>query len=195
MKKKIFFLLLTMILLGSNVDAQIRRYDSSMKVGKAGFKVYCTNKNADKNNATISPIGFESEAREITIEIKGRLAKAEVDDLNNDGFPDLVLYVYNGGTKNTGTVIGISSDNNKGYTPILFPDITDDQKLKIGYMGHDEYRLMEGTLMRRFPIYATADTANIKPTGMTRQIQYRVTVAENGAQKFKVTRSYETNKQ
>lgn len=195
MRTKIFFLLLMIVLLGMHVDAQIKRYDSSMKVGKVGFRVLCNNKSAEKNTASISPIGFENTAREISIEIKGRITKAEVDDLNNDGFPDMVLYVYNGGTKNTGTVIGISSDKNQGFVPIFFPDIADDQKLKVGYMGHDEFTLMEGTLLRRFPIYETADTANGKLTGMMRQIQYRVTATEKGAQKFKVARSYETNKQ
>ena len=195
MKIKIFFLFLMIILLGLHVDAQIKRFDSSMKVGKAGFKVYCNNKSAERNIVTISPIGFENTAREIAVELKGRIAKAEVDDLNNDGFPDLVLYVYSGGTNNKGTVVGISSDKNQGFAPIFFPDITDDQKLKTGYVGYDEFTLMEGTLLRRFPIYTTADTLNSKPTGMMRQIQYRVTTTEKGAQKFRVTRSYETNKQ
>ena len=195
MLRKIVSFLLIFVLLNCRVFAQTKRYDSSMKLGKVGFRVFCNNKSVEKNTATISPIGFENTAREVAIEIKGKIAKAEVDDLNSDGFPDLVLYVYNGGIKNVGTVIGISSDKNQGFVPIFFPDIADDQKLKTGYLGNDEFSLMEGTLMRRFPIYATADTTNSNPTGMMRQIQYRVTVTEKGAQKFKVTRSYETNKQ
>lgn len=177
------------------MNAQVKRYDSSMKIGKTGYKVSCNNKGAEKNTATINPIGFENTAREVSIEIKGRITKAEVDDLNNDGFPDLVIYVYNGGTKNTGTVIGVRSDNNQGIAPIFFPDLVDDQKLKIGYIGNDEFSLMEGTLMRRFPVYDNSDTTNIKPTGMIRQIQYRVVPADRGAQKFKIARSYELNKQ
>lgn len=177
------------------MNAQVKRYDSSMKIGKAGYRVTCNNKGAEKNTATINPIGFENTAREVSIEIKGRISGAEVDDLNNDGFPDLVIYVYNGGTKNKGTVIGVKSDNNQGIAPIFFPDIIDDQKLKVGYFGHDEFSLMEGTLMRRFPVYDSSDSTNTKLTGMVRQIQYRVVAADRGAQKFKVTRSYELNKQ
>lgn len=195
MRTKIVLLSLGIILLGLTVKAQVRRFDSSMKIGKTGFRVLCSNKGAEKNITSISPIGFENTAREISIEIKGRIAKAEVDDLNNDGYPDLVLYVYNGGAKNTGTVLGISSDKNQGFMPIFFPDLTDDQKLRVGYMGNDEFSLMEGTLMRRFPLYNNTDTANIKLTGMMRQIQYRVVPDERGTQKFKVTRSYELNKQ
>lgn len=195
MRASVFVWSLVFILLGSTVDAQSKRYDSSMKLGKVGFRVLCNNKSADKNTATISPIGFENTAREISIEVKGKITKAEVDDLNNDGFPDLVIYVYNGGLKNTGTVIGVSSDKNQGFAPIFFPDLTDDLKLRVGYVGNDEFLLMEGTLMRKFPIYETSDTANIKPTGLIRQIQYRVVPGDRGAQKFKVSRSYELNKQ
>lgn len=192
---KAVFLFLTIVLLTNSASAQTKRFDSSMKLGKVGYRVLCNNKNPEKNTATISPLGFENTAREINFEIKGKIVKAEVDDLNNDGFPDLVLYVYNGGTKNMGTVIGISSDKNQGFVPIFFPDIADDQKLKTGYLGGDEFKLMEGTLLRRFPVYATVDTSNIRLTGQMRQILYRVTITEKGAQKFTVSRSYETSKQ
>lgn len=189
------FLAVIILIAGFSARAQVKRYDSSMKVGKAGYRVYCNNKGIDKNSVTISPIGFENTAREISIDIKGRIAKSEVDDLNNDGFPDLVMYVYNAGNKNTGTVIGVSSDKNQGFAPIFFPDITDDPKLKAGYMGNDQFFLMEGTLMRRFPVYNTMDTAHIQPTGSMRQIQYRVIPGDRGAQQFKVSRSYELGKQ
>ena len=192
MKPGIFFLSLMIIFIGQQVNAQARRYDSSLKVGKAGFRILCSNKSAERNTVTVNPIGFESAAREVSIEVKGRIVKGEVDDLNNDGFPDLVLYVYSSGTKNTGTVVGISSDKNERFVPIFFPDLMDDPKLRTGYWGNDEFSLVEGSLMRRFPVYTTTDTANIKPTGMMRQIQYRATVTEKGAQKFKVMRSYET---
>lgn len=172
-----------------------KRFDSTMKVGKVGFRVYCNNRNAEKNLATISPVGFNKDTREVSIEVKGRINKAEVDDLNSDGFPDLVVYVYGGGDKHVGTVVGVSSDKNEGFAPIYFPDITDDPKLKAGYVGFDEFALMEGTLTRRFPVYSTTDTANVKPTGVIRQVMYRVVADDRpGVQKFKVTRSYELGK-
>lgn len=195
MQKKIIILSFFIVVITSNMYAQGKRFDTSMKVGKVGFRVLCNNKSAEKNTVTISPIGFESGAREISFEIKGKVSKAEADDLNTDGFPDLVLYVFSGGLKNNGTVVGISSDQNKGFAPIFFPDIKDDQKLMIGYAGNDEFTLMEGSLLRRFPLHITTDTANITATGMMRQILYRVTATDKGAQKFTVTRSYEVKKQ
>ena len=188
-------LVLSFVFMGSVMYGQAKRFDTSMKIGKSGYKIYCSNKNAEKNSVTISPIGFENTAREITIEIKGRVNKAEVDDLNNDGFTDMVMFVNILGDKAKANVIGVSSDKNQGFAPIYFPDILDDQKLKAGYLGNDEYSLMEGTLMRRFPVYNTSDSANIKPSGTFRQIQYRVVKGDRGELKFKVSRSYEFTKQ
>ena len=191
MPTKTFLLILTLAA-SLATTAQTKRYDSTMKLGKVGYKVSCTNKNADKNMLSVNPVGFEKEAREVSFEIKGRVLRAEVDDLNRDGFPDLVIYVYSG-AKNIGTVIGVSSDKNQGFAPIFFPDIYDDPKIKTGYSGNDDFRLMEGFLIRRFPVYDLSDTSNVRPTGVTRQVMYNVVPAERG-QKFKVMRTYELGK-
>ncbi len=172
-----------------------RRFDTTMKLGKAGYKVFTTNKNPDLNSLTIGPVGFEKEAREATLQIKGRVTRAEVDDLNNDGYPDLVVYVVNPGKKEKSSVFGVSSEKNQGFLPIYFPDVYDDQKLRVGYDGHDQYSLMEGTLVRRFPLFNTTDTANVTPTGMIRQVQYRMVPGDRGELKFKVVRSYDYAKQ
>jgi hypothetical protein len=166
-----------------------------MKLGKVGYKVYCSNKGTDKNSLTIAPVGFENTARDISFEVKGRVNKAEVDDLNLDGFPDLLVYVNIQGDKTKLNIIGVSSDNNQAFRPIYFPDILDDPKIKIGYKGNDEYYLMEGTLVRRFPVYNLEDTTNIRPTGMCRQVMYKVVNGDRGELKFKVSRSYDFARQ
>lgn len=194
MKNRIYLIIFS-CLLAATLPAQVKRYDSSMKVGKAGYRVYTNNKNDDRNNVTISPIGFNSNSRDVTIEVRGRVTKSEVDDLNRDGFPDLVMYVSSGGAKNASTVIGIASQGNESLMPIIFPDIVDDPKLRVGYMGQDQFFLMNGVLMRKFPLYETADTLNIKPSGMMRQIMYSVVPGEKGGHKFKVNRSYDFAKQ
>jgi len=186
---------LTVIFLMSDSSAQGKRFDTTMKIGRVGYRVYSNNKNDELNNLTVSPIGFEKEAREINTQVKGRVNRAEVDDLNNDGFPDLVMYITNAGAKVKTTIFAITSEKNQGYAPIFFPDIYDDQKLRIGYQGNDQFSLMEGMLTRRFPLYNMTDTANIVPTGMFRQVQYRVMSGDRGELKFKVTRSYDYGKQ
>ena len=186
-----FFILMC---IGLSVSAQFKRVDTTMKVGKAGYRVYCNNKSAEKNTITITPVGFESGVREISFEIKGRVLKAEADDFNNDGFPDMVIYVYTGVESVFGKVIGIYSDKNTGIRPINFPDIMDDPKLNVGYKGHDEFSLVEGKLMQRFPVYQKGDSTNFVPSGVIRQIQYRVMPGERESLKFAVLRSYEFKK-
>lgn len=185
----------------SLLNAQIpaRRIDTIMKLGKTGYKLSCNNKNPDRNTVTVSPIGFEKEAREASFEVKGRITKAEVDDINRDGFPDLVFYVYSIGIDSMpkGIVIGISSERNESMAPIGFPDIFDDPKIRVGYKGYDEYFLMEGTLMRRFPVFP-ADSSSAKPAGsgvLMRQVSYQIIPGERGGARFKPMRSYEYTKQ
>lgn len=174
------------------------RFDTSIKVGKVGYRVSCNNKSPEKNIANISPIGFDKQIRDFSFEIKGRIQKAEVDDLNRDGYPDLVFYIFNNDSIPQGNVVGISSEKNENVAPILFPDIYDDPKLRIGYKGDDEFFLLEGSLMRRFPVFpveGSDTTATKEPGTLMRQIQYTVVPGERGSSTFKILRSYEFQKQ
>ncbi|MEO7531382.1 MAG: hypothetical protein ABIS69_08225 [Sediminibacterium sp.] len=190
--KKLWILAICFFTGISIVDAQIpaRRLDTSMKVGKAGYRVSCTNRNPDRNNITINPLGFEKDAREFSFEIKGRIAKTEVDDINHDGYPDLVIYVFNNDSIPKGNVIGICSDKNESVMPVAFPDIFDDPKIRAGYKGNDVYFLMEGYLVRRFPVYRTEGASAAPATGtLMRQVTYQVVNDERGGYKFKPLRS------
>jgi hypothetical protein len=44
-------------------------------------------------------------------------------------------------------------------------------------MGHDDFAVVERTLVRRFPVYKDSDT-NATPSGGVRQMQYRLTRGE-----------------
>lgn len=182
------------LLIVTSATAQYRRIDTTMKYTTSGYRVYTNNKSADKNTITISLVGFDSKAqRDASFEIKGVVKGAAVDDFNNDGFPDLVIYVYTGKDAVTGNVIAIASEKNEGIRPIIFPDILDDAKLRTGYKGQDKFQLIEGTLLRSFPVYDATDTTNVlKPLNIVRNIQYRVISGENGVLKFKAVRTYET---
>ena len=174
--------------------AQGRRIDTTMKVGKAGFRVNCYNKSSEKNPITIYPVGFESEARDFSFELKGVLLGTEVDDLNKDGFPDLLLYVASFDSLNKSSVIAISSQENKSVAPIVFPDILDDPRLRDGYKGADKYMLLEGVLMRTYPLYEKDANGVQQPTGKMRRLMYRVAPGEQGTSKFVVARFYDFQK-
>ena len=148
------------------------------------------NKTPDRNTLTIRPIGFKSEAREASLEIKARVLSAEIDDLNNDGFPEVVIFIVD--PKGTKSLFCISSKENERMEPIFFPDITDDMRLSKGYRGQDEFKLVEGILFRKFPIFEL-DTAIKQPTNKVRQILYRVIPGEQGSWKFKSFKDFDMN--
>jgi len=171
-------------------QVQYPRFDTLMTVGKAGFRLYCRNKDFGQNQIRIRPFGFESTARELNFYIKGFIYAAMVDDLNNDGYPDMVLFIKTDSSGIFGTVYAFSSDQNKSIVPIPMPDIQLDGKLDQGYKGHDEFSLMEGTIMRKFPVYKAGDESN-NPTGGRRAIQYIIVGKAESGIKFKVVQSFE----
>jgi len=187
-------LIFALTLIPTVLMAQGRRIDTTMKVGKAGFRINCYNKSAEKNPITIYPIGFESEARDFSFELKGVLIGAEVDDLNKDGFPELLLYVAPQDSLNKSSVIAISSQENKSVAPIVFPDILDDPRLRDSYKGSDKYMLLEGVLMRTYPLYEKDANGVQQPTGKMRRLMYRVAPGEQGTSKFVVARFYDFQK-
>ena len=192
--KYIFILSLLGLLNTGTVNAQYSfgKVDTTLKIGKAGYRVDCRNKSTDQNELTISPIGFDSEARKLDFMIRGRVARAEIDDLNNDGFPDLVLYIYSDSNAAIGTVYAFLSEGNKSVTPCALPDIMLNGKVNKGYKGHDQFSLMESYLQQKFPIYKAGDDKD-KPTGGTRVILYQLARNEEGSGfKFNMIRTYDT---
>jgi len=122
---------------------------------------------------TIQPKGLEIDNQKITIELDGQVVNAEIEDLNLDGFPEVLLYTISAGSGSYGNVIGYSVNNGKSISQIYFPDLFDNKEASSGYMGHDEFAIIETTLVRRFPVYKDGDTNN-NPTGGFRQIGYKL---------------------
>jgi len=173
----------------TNAQTQYKRFDSTFKMGRTGYRIVCNNKN-EENTLSVKLIGFENTARDQNYAIKGRVIKGEIDDLNSDGFPDLVLYMATGPDGIYGQVFGFASEQNKSIIPFALPDVMLDGKLNQGYKGHDEFQLLEGVLMQKFPIYKPDDEKD-KPTGGSRVIMYQMVATEGGGFKFKMTKSYE----
>jgi hypothetical protein len=180
----ILFLLFSFYALGQKGS----KYDSTMKIGKVGYKVTCMNRNSDRNVLNVRPVGFKADAREVNIELRGRVLSAEIDDLNQDGFPDVIIYIID--PQGRTNLFTISSQENEMLQPIYFSDITNDQQLSKGYRGKDEYKLVEGILFRKFPIYES-DTAIKEPTNKVRQVMYRVVTGEKGMLTFKPFKSFD----
>jgi len=166
--------------------SQVKKIDTTAGFAGISYRVSCNNKNVNENEITILPKGFGKDVRDMSFIIKGKLHKIIVDDLNEDGFPDLLLCIYNGSNGELGNISAIASNGNNSLEPATFPDIYTDQKLSEGYKGHDEFTVLVNTLMRSFPFYKPGDTT---AAGGTKVIQYKMVKAENGYT-FKVLRSY-----
>jgi len=130
------------------------------------------------NKLTIQPVGLEKDNRKIEHEVLGSVLNAEIGDLNHDNFPEVMVYITSAGSGSYGSVIGYSVNNGKSMSQMYMPDISENPKANKGYMGHDEFAIVEGTFNQRFPIYKPGDT-NSKPTGGMRQIQYKLKNGEN----------------
>ncbi len=140
------------------------------------FVVQATN-NGSMNTLTITPSGLMEVNDVITREIDGTVTNAEVADINADGSPEIYVWVNAAGSGSYATPIGYSANNKKSLSEIYFPPISDDKVNSKGYMGHDEFAVVEGVVAQRFPIY-NEDDANAKPTGKMRQLQYKLTPGE-----------------
>lgn len=186
---KIIFLFLAITGVFATVNAQVKKIDTTATMGSIGYRVQCSNKSESENQVSISPKGFDKDARDLSFMIRGRLRKILVDDLNGDGYPDLVLCIYGGINGEMGIINCIASSGNKSFIPVRFPDIYSDVKISEGYKGHDEFTTMVSTLMQSFPIYKPGDTDTA--TGGTRVVQYKVMNGENGSLAFKILRSYD----
>ena len=150
-------------------------FDKTLSLEGIKFRVQCPNEGS-LNNLTITPKGLEIDNDLVKIkDIDGSVVGAEVADLDGNGSPELFIYVQSAGSGSYGTLIAYAVNNKKSMTPIYVPDL--DEKLSKGYMGHDEFAIVEGVLARRFPIYQKGDT-NAEPTGGTRQISYKLKKGE-----------------
>ena len=127
---------------------------------------------------TIQPVGLTHDNTIAEHLIEGTVVGAEVGDLNIDGFPEVMVYLQSDGSGSYGSVIGYSVNNGKSMSMINMPNVADNSEINVGYMGHDEFAIVESTFNQRFPIYKPGDS-NAKPTGGMRQIQYKLVNGEN----------------
>lgn len=151
-------------------------FDKVLKLEGITFHVQATNEGS-LNQLTITPSGLSIVNDVIKQEIDGSVTGAEIADLNNDGSPEIYVYVNSAGSGTYGSLVAYSANNKKSLSGIYLAPLEDDKKNSVGYMGHDEFAVIENSFARRFPIYKKEDT-NANPTGGTRQLQYKLVPGE-----------------
>ena len=151
-------------------------FDQVFELQGISFHVICPNQGSI-NQLEIIPTGLEIDNTVIKREIDGTVTGAEVADLNGDGSPEIYTYINSAGSGTYGSLVAYAANNKKSLSEITLPPLMDDKENSRGYMGHDEFAVVESYLVRRFPIYVTGDT-NAGPTGGTRQLQYKLKQGE-----------------
>ncbi len=150
----------------------------SLAYGKLVLRVRATDVGSI-NRLSIEPAGLAAGDTRLEQEIDGTVQRAEIADLDSDGWPELFVYVSSAGSGSYGSVVAYAVNNGRSMTPIYLPPIAADASASRGYMGHDEFAVVENRLVQRFPIYREGDT-NSEPSGGMRQVQYRLTRGEAG---------------
>lgn len=158
-------------------NAQTKAFTKTLKLRGVTFTVKSPNKSTD-NKVTITTRGLTRNTK-LVRDVDGRVTGAEVADLNVDGFPELYIYSKSDGSGSYGGLVAFGSNKNKSLSDISLPEIAAGSKESVGFMGHDDFAVVEGTLVRRFPVYKPGDS-NAKATGGMRQIQYKLRAGEAG---------------
>jgi hypothetical protein len=141
-----------------------------------GFSVRITSPNTPgKNTITLLPTGLKSMSAPLDVEVEDLIARAFLEDADGNNSPELFLILTNPGSGSYGKALAYSTNGKKSLTPIIFDE--PGPKSLEGYMGHDEFAVMENTFVRRFPIYKKDDT-NTSPSGGWRQFQYKLKPGE-----------------
>ena len=153
-------------------------FDQTLSLQGVSFHVSCPNQGSI-NALRIEPQGLKKVNALISKEIEGTVTGAEVGDLNVDGSPEIYVYVTSAGSGSYGSLVAYAANRKKSMTEIFLPSLQDNPKASKGYMGHDEFAVIESSLARRFPLYKEGDT-NGTPSGGMRQIQYKLRAGEAG---------------
>jgi hypothetical protein len=153
-------------------------FDRTLELHGIRFRVTSTN-DASISRLTIVPSGLETDNSVQTHDVDGFVVGAEVADLNADGSPEIYVYVASAGSGSYGSLIAYSANRRKSLSEIYLAPLSEHEAASQGYMGHDEFAVGGKVLVRRFPVYRATDS-NARPTGGTRQLEYRLERGEAG---------------
>lgn len=100
--------------------------------------------------------------------VEGTVEDAIVTNLNNDRFPELLIFITDAGSGSYGQLLGYEFLN-QGRRTLSLPELSGPAAQ--GYQGHDTFRVEGQEVVRSFPIYLDAD-ANCCPSGGQRVVHY-----------------------
>lgn len=145
-----------------------------------GITFHVTSPNVVKGNTLkIVPKGLQLDNSPFSHDIEGQVTGAEVADINADRSPEIYVYVRDSGPNSAMSLVAYSANKKKSLSSITLPPLAENPKAALGYAGHDDLAVVEGVLLRRFPLL-DGKGASPKPSGKTRQVQYELRQGEAG---------------
>jgi hypothetical protein len=160
----------------SQPAAAVGAFEQRLELLGIGFQVSSPNKETG-NTVRIVPSGLQTDNTPIEMEVAGQVVGAEVADLNVDRSPELYIYVRGPSPQQRGTLLAVSANNRKSLGFVNLPELAENRGASAGYQGHDDMAVVESRFVRRFPLYGKDGDAS-KPTGRTRQLQYKLAKGE-----------------
>lgn len=178
---KRFFPQLTAAALASSVCLQagsVARADAtfnrSLSLQGVRFQVQSSGEGSQQH-LTITTSGARPPIKPIHQTVNGQVVGAQVADLNGNGTPEIYVFVQGAGSGSYGELVAYAVTRGSDLSPIFLQELSG--AMAQGYRGHDQFEVVEGCLVRRFPIYKPGDS-NAKASGGERQICYKLKAGE-----------------
>jgi hypothetical protein len=150
-------------------------FDRRLELQGVGFRVTTSTDDTGKVLLRVNPDRLEIDNSAAEQAIEGSVTGAEVADLNADGSPELYVYLREPGDAARGRLLAWSTNKGKSMSEVFMPQLARDDPKLDGYHGHDEFAVVEGTLVRRFPV-SSPEAKERK----WRQLQYKLEAGEAG---------------
>jgi hypothetical protein len=151
-------------------------FEQRLELNGISFLVTSPNKPSD-NTVRIVPSGLAIDNSPIDWAVQGVVTGAEVADMNVDRSPEVFVYVRGPAPEARGSIVALSANNRKSLSFITLPELTEHRGAAKGYRGHDDFAVVEGTFVHRFPLFGKGGNPEA-PTGKTRQLQYKLRKGE-----------------
>jgi len=128
----------------------------------------------------IQPSGLNGGTDPVSATTTGLLSHAAIADLDKDGKPELLVFSASPDSAHRVSVTAYSASES-GLRRVDFDGVQDDPRATPGYAGHDEFAIVNGTLVQIFPLY----DGHGRPTGKQRRLHYAMVNGE-GARLLRV---------
>jgi len=121
------------------------------------------------STVTVNTTGFPTDFNYIMSDINP-LSGGFFADLDNNGFEEFYLVSTSVGSGSYGSLYGFASNRDLSVSLVNTESTAGDNGGKIkNYMGHDRFAVINGKLVRSYPIYKDGDQ-NCCPTGGKKSI-------------------------